>query len=275
MTPEPQVREKEKIILLFKQGAPSHHDQISLLADDWTKPGNPQPRMFRLPSTNSIINRYGFNSDGHLAVMTKLRNRVLSFLNQHPYLAPTLSLDSYARAQLVGSLTTPLSSETLKTSPFTPLGARENELVPLDDRLGGLMEQLNLPRSLREGKVLGVNLGKNKTSAPDSIEDFVMGVQRFGPLADVLIVNVSSPNTPGLRSLQSKAIFQELLFEMVKCRDALADGQRPALLVKVAPDLSYQELLDIGQVAREAQIDGIIVSNTTVTRPRAAGSGLC
>ncbi|KAH9821759.1 hypothetical protein DFH28DRAFT_1078987 [Melampsora americana] len=201
--------------------------------------GNPKPRMFRLPSTHSIINRYGFNSE---------------------------------EAQPIRSLTTPLSAESL-TSGYPLPQILEKEVIPLDDRLCALVDDLDLPRSLRDGKVLGVNLGKNKWSAPDSIEDFILGIQRFGPLTDVLVINVSSPNTPGLRNLQSKSIFQELLFEMVKSRNELRTPQngkevRPALLVKVAPDLSYQEL------ALQAGIDGIIVSNTTIARPPQAGSDL-
>ncbi|KAG0143253.1 hypothetical protein CROQUDRAFT_81302 [Cronartium quercuum f. sp. fusiforme G11] len=206
--------------------------------------GNPKPRMFRLPSTNSVINRYGFNSEGHLAILTKLRNRVLEYIQQHRYLNPNLALENQI--------------ETDST---------------LDDHLSALVNELELPCSLSPGRVLGVNLGKNKWSAPETIDDFTLGIHRLGPLADVLVINVSSPNTPGLRGLQSKALFCELLTEIVRARDSLKN--RPALLVKVAPDLSYSELVDIGTSAREAQIDGIIVSNTTVARPPQAGTDPC
>ena len=100
--------------------------------------------MFHLPSDHSLINRYGFPSDGHAAVISRLKARI-----------PTLFQETF-------------------------------------DQGGG-------PASLREGKLLAVNLGKNKSSPPDAVADFVEGVKKFAGLADVLVVNVSSPNTPGLR----------------------------------------------------------------------------
>ena len=122
--------------------------------------------------------------------------------------------------------------------------------------------------SLRPSKILSVNLGKNKSSPPDSITDFLAGVRTFGPLADVLVVNVSSPNTPGLRNLQSRGMLIELLSAVKRERDAL-DIERtlPKLLVKIAPDLSKDELKDVAEAVRETGVDGVIVSNTTIQRP--------
>lgn len=122
--------------------------------------------------------------------------------------------------------------------------------------------------SLRPSKILSVNLGKNKSSPPDSITDFLAGVRTFGALADVLVVNVSSPNTPGLRNLQSRGILIELLNAVKRERDAL-DMERPLpkLLVKIAPDLSKDELTDVAEAIRETRVDGVIVSNTTIQRP--------
>ena len=97
--------------------------------------------MFRLTSDGAVINRYGFPSEGHAVVLSRLKDRVPWFFK----------------------------------------------------------EEENVPASFKQGKLLAVNLGKNKTSPPDSIADFVAGVQTFAPYADVLVVNVSSPNTPGLR----------------------------------------------------------------------------
>ena len=105
------------------------------------QPGNPRPRVFHLPEDDALINRYGFPSDGHASVLSRLRARI---------------------------------------SPFQPKSA-------------------DVPASQRPGSVLAVNLGKNKSSPADSIADFVSGVETFGPYADVLVINVSSPNTPGLR----------------------------------------------------------------------------
>ncbi|KAG8824389.1 Dihydroorotate dehydrogenase (quinone), mitochondrial [Serendipita sp. 401] len=122
--------------------------------------------------------------------------------------------------------------------------------------------------SLREGKILSVNLGKNKSSPPDSLGDFLVGVRTFGPLADVLVINVSSPNTPGLRNLQSRGMLIELLDAVKRERDALQiDRELPKLLVKIAPDLSVGELRDVAEAVRETKFDGVIVSNTTIQRP--------
>jgi dihydroorotate dehydrogenase len=105
------------------------------------QPGNPTPRVFHLPEDGALINRYGFPSQGHVSVVSRLRARIPLFFN------------------------------------------------PLD----------NENASLRPQSILAINLGKNKTSPAESIDDFITGVRTLGPFADVLVVNVSSPNTPGLR----------------------------------------------------------------------------
>jgi dihydroorotate dehydrogenase len=96
--------------------------------------------VFRLPEDEAIVNRYGFPSQGHVSVLSRLRARIPVFSASEP----------------------------------------ENA-------------------ALRDGSVLAVNLGKNKASPVDSVDDYVKGVTAFGPYSDVLVVNVSSPNTPGLR----------------------------------------------------------------------------
>lgn len=108
------------------------------------QPGNPSPRVFRLPEDSGLINRYGFPSLGHTALLSRLRTRLPTF-----------------------------------TSPDS--------------------DASNTPASLYPHKFLAINLGKNKTSPLESPEDFVTGVKAFAPYADALVVNVSSPNTPGLR----------------------------------------------------------------------------
>lgn len=171
------------------------------------QPGNPQPRFFRLPRDDAVINRYGFNSAGHLSVVAALAKRLLGHAH-----APA--------------------------------------------------------NSLRDGKLLAVNLGKNKTG--DEVQDYVKGVRRLGPYADVLVVNVSSPNTPGLRDLQSELKLTHLLSTVVAERDALGAnklGRKPPVLVKVAPDLSEPEIASIAASAKQANVAGIIISNTTVQRP--------
>jgi dihydroorotate dehydrogenase len=112
--------------------------------------------------------------------------------------------------------------------------------------------------------IVGVNLGKNRDSENASA-DYLEGVRRAGQLADYLVVNVSSPNTPGLRDLQARAVLESLLRELLAAREET--GSHAPLLVKIAPDLASEERRDIAAVALASRIDGIIVSNTTVARP--------
>ncbi|RDB23351.1 Dihydroorotate dehydrogenase (quinone), mitochondrial [Hypsizygus marmoreus] len=176
------------------------------------QPGNPRPRVFRLPEDSALINRYGFPSQGHTSVLARLRARIPAF-------------------------------------------ERDQETA-----------------ALRPNSVLAVNLGKNKESPVDSIDDFVSGVRTFGPYSDVLVVNVSSPNTPGLRGLQNRELLETLLVGVTKARDQLPPSpltsRRPKLVLKIAPDLDEAQLSDIAQVIRNSNIDGVIVSNTTIQRPK-------
>jgi dihydroorotate dehydrogenase len=136
--------------------------------------------------------------------------------------------------------------------------------------------------SLKQGRLLSVNLGKNKSSPPDSINDYLFGVRTFAPVSDVLVVNVSSPNTPGLRNLQSRGLLIELLGAVVKERAAITKSgllgkgrDPPKLLLKIAPDLSESELKDVAEAVLETGIDGVIVSNTTTQRPAGLKSSSC
>lgn len=113
---------------------------------------------------------------------------------------------------------------------------------------------------------LGVNLGKNKDSA-DAAADYALGVHHLGRFADYLVVNVSSPNTPGLRALQGRAALAALLEAVKAARARACAPPLPPLLVKIAPDLTDEDKRDIAAVAEEAGIDGLIVSNTTIARP--------
>ncbi|KAH8108844.1 Dihydroorotate dehydrogenase, partial [Phellopilus nigrolimitatus] len=128
--------------------------------------------------------------------------------------------------------------------------------------------------SLRPHALLAINLGKNKASAPDAITDFLNGIKTFGPYADVLVVNVSSPNTPGLRGLQTRGLLEELLAGITAEREALPlsaqtlTARRPRIVLKIAPDLSEIELKDVAEAVKASSgVDGVIVSNTTVQRP--------
>lgn len=123
-----------------------------------------------------------------------------------------------------------------------------------------------LSRRARRG-VVGINVGRNKDSAYE-IADYVACAARLAPLADYLVVNVSSPNTPGLRGLQGREPLARLLGAVKEARDKAAPtGSRPPLLVKIAPDLADDDLSDIAEVARAAPVDGLIATNTTVARP--------
>jgi dihydroorotate dehydrogenase len=126
----------------------------------------------------------------------------------------------------------------------------------------------NLSRR-RTGGIVGVNLGANKDSA-DRIADYVSGIEAFADVASYFTINVSSPNTPGLRDLQQAAVLDELLSGVLDARDR-SPHRRP-LLLKIAPDLSLGELDDIVRVARARDIDGMIVSNTTISRPASLAS---
>ena len=113
---------------------------------------------------------------------------------------------------------------------------------------------------------LGINVGKNKiTSEDQASSDYSKVITKLGPFADYLVVNVSSPNTPGLRNLQKKDLLTNLLKELVTTRNELKN--QPPIVVKVAPDLKDQEIEDIAGAVLDAKVDGIIVSNTTISRP--------
>ncbi|CAI5723329.1 unnamed protein product [Hyaloperonospora brassicae] len=116
--------------------------------------------------------------------------------------------------------------------------------------------------------VVGVNLGKNKTTE-DAAADYVRGVRALGRYADYLVVNVSSPNTPGLRALQGRTELRSLLVRVLGARNEVAASERREipLLVKIAPDLTDEDKQDIAQVALDLQLDGLVVSNTTLSRP--------
>lgn len=190
-----------------------------------------------MPEDEAVINRYGFNSDGHLAVLARLRHRLKKFI---------------------------VENTDINTTNYL-----------LQDGLFGVDQTskiLGLPASLKKGKVLSLNLGKNKSSAEDDVQDYVMGVKRLGPFADMLVINVSSPNTPGLRGMQRRDVLETLLSKVIDERKSIK--QQLPIIVKVAPDLKLDELTDVGLAAKNVGIDGIIVSNTTIDRPDSLKSEL-
>ena len=157
--------------------------------------GNPKPRLFRIAAADGVINRMGFNNEGHDAAFARLKGQ-------------------------------------------------------------------------RIPAALGVNIGANKDSE-DFVADYVLGVKRFADLADYLTVNISSPNTPGLRNLQADETLRRLLGEVLAAR-AKAKTRVPVFL-KIAPDLDEAALDAIASVVLATDLDGLIVSNTTISRDAVAG----
>jgi dihydroorotate dehydrogenase len=165
------------------------------------QPGNPRPRLFRLPGARAIINRYGLNSIG---------------------------VDAFA--------------ENLKKA--------------------------------RARTIIGVNIGKNRDTPNDrAVEDYLRCMEVLYPHVHYLAVNVSSPNTKGLRDLQSPHILAGLLRALREKREALRDrhGRNVALVLKVSPDLDDPAMAQLADVARRERVDGLIATNTTVSREGIAG----
>ena len=125
----------------------------------------------------------------------------------------------------------------------------------------------NLGQRVGKNGIVGINIGANKDS-PDRIADYARGFVRLAPLADYVTVNVSSPNTPGLRGLQNKEELGQLLATLTAAR---AGSVYKPLLLKIAPDLDLHALDDIARAVVAARIEGVIVSNTTVARPSLKG----
>ena len=201
------------------------------------QPGNMErPRMFRLPSDFAIINRYGFNSLG----VNVVKENLLEYRN---------------RWQKSTNHTDDDKHDT---------HSKENYFIQL--------VRWFFPTPNCRNGVVGVNLGMNKDSGSNGdgnrvILDYTTLIQQLGPISDYLVINISSPNTPGLRDWQTNTDgLQTLLSACVKARNQLGDDV-PPLFVKVAPDLTDDELIRIAQVCINCSIDGFVVANTTNQRP--------
>ncbi|KAL6703872.1 Dihydroorotate dehydrogenase (quinone), mitochondrial [Coniothyrium glycines] len=193
--------------------------------------GNPKPRVFRLPSQNALINRYGFNSEGAELVANRLRQRVRQF--------------AYHAGLGLGE---------------------EAERLVLDGEAGVP------PGSLLPGRLLAVQVAKNKTTSENDIEavvqDYATAVSHVGKYADILVVNVSSPNTPGLRTLQNVEPLTRLLSGVVQAVKNIDRKTKPAIMVKVSPDEDSEEQISgIVEAVWDSGVDGVIVGNTTKKRP--------
>ncbi|MCX7032714.1 MAG: quinone-dependent dihydroorotate dehydrogenase [Arenimonas sp.] len=159
--------------------------------------GNPKPRMFRLPESNAVINRLGFNNEG---------------------------VDALVR---------------------------------------------NVGKARRRGGLLGINLGKNKdTPNEDAADDYLFCLERVYPLADYITVNISSPNTAGLRELQEEQQLRQLVGTLREAQEKLGaqHGKRVPMLVKISPDLSDDDIDACARVLSDLQVDGVVATNTTTDR---------
>ncbi|WP_287595101.1 quinone-dependent dihydroorotate dehydrogenase [Thermomonas sp.] len=167
------------------------------------QPGNPRPRMFRLPQQQAVINRLGFNNQG---------------------------VDVLVR---------------------------------------------NVERAQRKTGLLGINIGKNKdTPNEDAVADYMVCLRRVYPLADYVTINISSPNTAGLRELQEEQALRKLVGTLRDEQEKLAvrHGKRVPLLVKIAPDLSENDIDAAARVLGDLAVDGVIATNTTISREGVEGS---
>lgn len=132
----------------------------------------------------------------------------------------------------------------------------------------GIEACLNRLKGRKPNGILGINIGANKDSA-DRIADYVLGIAAFQPFADYFTINISSPNTPGLRALQTRDALKSLVEAVLQAREkntAVAE-RTPPVFVKIAPDLEDEELKAIAAIAISSGIDGLIISNTTLARP--------
>lgn len=193
--------------------------------------GNPKPRVFRIPSQNALINRYGLNSEGADYVAMRLRQRVREFAYKMG-----LGIDE------------------------------EAERIVLDGEAGVP------PGSLTPGRLMAVQIAKNKNTPDQDLEavkgDYVYCVKHLGKYADIIVVNVSSPNTPGLRSLQNVGPLTQILTGVVQAVKEVDRKIKPVVMVKVSPDEdSESQISGICEAVWDSGIDGVIVGNTTKKRP--------
>lgn len=119
----------------------------------------------------------------------------------------------------------------------------------------------------RVGGIVGINVGANK-DALDRVADYVRLIEKFAAVASYVTVNISSPNTPGLRDMQQAGVLDDLLARVIDARERVTKNAGPTpVLLKIAPDLSLADLDDVVGIARARRVDGMIIGNTTVTRP--------
>mmetsp|Transcript_10907 Transcript_10907/g.14256 ORF Transcript_10907/g.14256 Transcript_10907/m.14256 type:complete len:486 (-) Transcript_10907:193-1650(-) len=210
------------------------------------QPGNSKPRLFRLVEDKGVINRYGFNSIG----LEKVGHNLNAYRETYTHNNAGESKEGQDAVKSVINLVA--------------------EFIWL------VLERSNLKNSpIKTSGIIGVNLGKNKwrSSLDETIDDYTTGINKLGRYADYLVINISSPNTPGLRDMQRQEPLRMLLQNAVNARNKLSnttmgtETHLPPLFVKIAPDLTNEEMSDIAEVVQQCGVDGIIVCNTTNSRP--------
>ncbi len=148
------------------------------------------------------------------------------------------------------------------------MGFNNDGAARVAPRLRVARKRLQRRYSTDRRPVVGANIGKTKTvGIADAVADYLVSARELAPVADYLVVNVSSPNTPGLRLLQGINQLRPLLEAVRRSADGAA-GRRVPLLVKIAPDLMDSDIDDVGALALELDLDGIVATNTTITRER-------
>ena len=126
---------------------------------------------------------------------------------------------------------------------------------------------LKIKNSYLQNKIIGVNLGKNKNST-NYFDDYILGMEELGNLAGYITINISSPNTSGLRDLQLRGNIENLIKRVVSKRDKIDSINKRPIFIKIAPDLNEDQLRDVALISLANNIDGLILTNTTIDRPK-------
>ncbi|HZH96937.1 MAG TPA: quinone-dependent dihydroorotate dehydrogenase [Flavisolibacter sp.] len=231
--------------------------------------GNDQPRLFRLKKDNALINRMGFNNDGVEVVAARLREWRCSVdswqltVDNGSDTVNSLQLQSGSGENAVSSSQLEVGREQPTTNDQRSKSLRRHKIpTNSEHQLSTDNRQLSTPPSTF---LIGGNIGKNKaTPNEDAWKDYEICFTALHPYVDFFVVNVSSPNTPGLRELQEKEALRKILTHLQK----LGQNERvqKPILLKIAPDLSWEQIDDVIQLATEIKLDGLVASNTTVSR---------
>jgi dihydroorotate dehydrogenase len=203
------------------------------------QPGNPRPRLFRLTADRALVNRMGFNNEGAAAAAARLSRMRRGRVRADAAAADGVRADAAA-------------ADGVRADGSPAAGVRAG-------RGGG-------------GVVVGVNIGKTKAVPEEgAAADYAASARAVAGVADYVVVNVSSPNTPGLRDLQAVGRLRPVLVAVREALDAGAEHRVP-LLVKIAPDLADADVDAVADLALELGLDGIVATNTTVSRDGLASS---